>query len=118
MGQHVTGVDVSTGMLEQAREKASKSGLEITFAEADAEDTGFDDSCFDLVISRHVLWNLLNPAQALSEWMRVVRPGGTVAVIDGLWNPDKMRTRLKDAWGEAYQEVFEKLPLYGGAPAE
>jgi ubiquinone/menaquinone biosynthesis C-methylase UbiE len=118
MGQRVTGIDVSAGMLEQARRKASESRLDVAFREADAEDTPFSDDFFDLVISRYVLWNLPNPSRAVAEWKRIVRPGGKVGVIDGVWSRDRGRARLAESGSEDYQRVLEVLPLYGGAPAE
>ncbi len=48
-GYHVTGIDLSASMLDKAREKASRQGLRIDFAEHDARDLPYIDA-FDLVI--------------------------------------------------------------------
>ncbi|NWF79404.1 MAG: methyltransferase domain-containing protein [Chloroflexi bacterium] len=39
----------------------------------------------DVVISRHLLWTLSDPPRALSSWQDLLRPGGLLLVIDGLW---------------------------------
>ena len=67
IGHRVTGIDISTGMLAQAREKASELGLAVDFREVDGESTGYPDEAFDLVVSRHVIWNLPNPEVAVAE---------------------------------------------------
>ncbi|PKL59468.1 MAG: SAM-dependent methyltransferase, partial [Methanomicrobiales archaeon HGW-Methanomicrobiales-4] len=85
MGHNVHGIDFSEGMLSKARDKAERSDQSLTFSHGDAESLLFEDHSFDLVINRHLLWTLGNPQKAISEWKRVLRPGGTVAVIDALW---------------------------------
>jgi len=112
MGHKVIGIDISTGMLSQAREKAGKLGRDVLFQEADAEYTGFPDKTFDVVISRHVLWNLPSPDTAIEEWVRVTRPGGVVGAIDGIFSG------MGGHWGESYRSAFEQLPLLGGAEPE
>ena len=47
---------------------------------------------FDLVVSRHVLWTLPHPEAAIDEWIRVLRPGGRLAVIDGQFDPGSWPT--------------------------
>ncbi|TDA64042.1 MAG: class I SAM-dependent methyltransferase [Clostridia bacterium] len=80
LGHRVTGIDWSVTMLDQAREKAQKAGLEITFVEGEIENLPFPDASFDLVVARHVLWTLVLPEQTLAEWHRVLRPNGRALV--------------------------------------
>ena len=95
MGHNVSGIDLSEGMLGKAKEKAARKNLPIEFTIGDAESLSCDDKSFDLVINRHLLWTLPHPEKALSEWERVLRPGGTVAIIDGLWRSDSISERLR-----------------------
>ncbi|HWQ64022.1 MAG TPA: class I SAM-dependent methyltransferase, partial [Methanospirillum sp.] len=88
MGHNVSGIDLSEGMLKKAKEKTEKTGLSAQFSIGDAESLSCNDQSYDMVINRHLLWTLPNPDKALNEWYRVLRPGGTVAVIDGLWRSD------------------------------
>src|SRR5262249_19556705 len=81
-GHRVTGVDCAPAMIAHARLKAAEQGGSIRFEEADAEQLPFPAACFDLVISRHVLWTLPHPEAAIDEWVRVLRPGGRLVVVD------------------------------------
>ena len=112
MGHQVVGIDLSARMLSKAREKASNSGLPVSFQEADAEHTGFPAQTFDMVVSRHLIWNLPHPDVAIEEWARVTKPGGIVGVINGIFAVSQER------WDEPYRAAFEHLPLAGGAAPE
>ena len=78
----IIGIDVSEGMLEVARRKAKKLGVKnISFRQTEGDSLGFDDNHFDAVISRYCLMFLPNLDQTLREIVRVLKPGGTVAVL-------------------------------------
>lgn len=85
MGVDVTGMDLSRGMLSQAKEASIHQKSDIDLCQGDAESLPIQSSTFDLVVSRHLLWTLPDPARALAEWMRVLRPGGKILAIDGNW---------------------------------
>ena len=66
-------------MLEQAREKQDRMGLEKEtneFVEGDCMDLAFDDESFDLVTIAFGLRNLSDRAKGLAEIRRVLKPGG------------------------------------------
>ena len=47
---------------------------------------------FDVIVNRNVTWTLENPKDAYKEWMRVLKPGGSLIIFDAcwyLWNYDK-----------------------------
>ncbi len=83
LGHEVVGIDLSTGMLAEARQKAAAAGLAIDFREADAEALPAGLVGFDAVLARHLLWTLPHPDRALQAWRDAARPGGLVAVIEG-----------------------------------
>jgi len=85
MGHIVTGIDISEGMLQKAKEKANALNLSINFRIGDAENLPFEDEIFDVVINRHLLWTLPDPEGAIFEWRRVLKPEGKVIIIDGNW---------------------------------
>ncbi len=85
LGNIVTAVDFSSGMMEVARKKALATDSGIKFMEGDVENLSFDDGAFDCVTARYVLWTLPNPDKAVKEWTRVVKPGGKIVIIDGKW---------------------------------
>ena len=83
LGYEVTAVDYTENMLAEARKNAAHYGVDIDFRQMDAQKLDFEDGIFDLVISRNVLWNLEQPEQAYREWLRVLKPNGTVMNFDG-----------------------------------
>jgi ubiquinone/menaquinone biosynthesis C-methylase UbiE len=84
LGHRVTGIDLSPGMLEQAR--SAYEG--VAFQLGDAVAPAFEAASFDAVTGRYVMWTLRDPAAAVRNWMRLLRPGGTIAVVDSTWFPD------------------------------
>lgn len=94
MGHDVTGVDISERMLERAREKSKGIEIPVKFDLGDAEDLPFHDEIFDVVVNRHLLWTMLNPEKAVSEWKRVLKPEGKMIIIDSSWNGQALRKRV------------------------
>lgn len=85
-GCTVVGVDYVPALLQRGRERAVAEGLAVDFLEADAEALPFPDESFDAVTS--VFGTMFAPdhRKTASELLRVVRPGGTIAVAN--WTPD------------------------------
>ena len=79
MGFVVTGLDWAEPMLERARDKLPG----VTFLQADAERTTLPAASADVIVTRHLVWTLVNPTSAFAEWFRVLRPGGTLLIVDG-----------------------------------
>ncbi|HTA37611.1 MAG TPA: class I SAM-dependent methyltransferase [Candidatus Acidoferrales bacterium] len=73
-GFHVTGIDISEPMLEKARAR-----FPGTWIKASAEKIPFPDANFDVAISAQTMHHL-NRAAAMAEMVRVVKPGGIIAV--------------------------------------
>src|SRR5438874_9847070 len=117
-GHRVTGVDFAPQMLAEARRKAaSRQSLTVRFEEGDAEALQFSDASFDLVITRHVLWTLPHPEAAIDEWIRVLRPGGRLAVIDSQFDPNVLEPSPQNARSSAeYAAIGDRLPFLGGSP--
>ena len=118
-GHRVTGIDFAPAMLAEARRKAAERNVSVRFEEADAEQLPFAPGSFDLVISRHVLWTLPHPEAAIDEWVRVLRPGGRLAVIDGQFDPGVLVHRAENArTSTEYAAIGGRLPFLGGRPRE
>ena len=117
-GHRVSGIDFAPAMLAAARRKAAAQGLSVHFEEGDAEQLPFPPGSFDLVISRHVLWTLPHPEAAIDEWIRVLKPGGRLAVVDGSEHnaatapPQHENARTSPE----YAAIGDKLPFMGGRP--
>jgi ubiquinone/menaquinone biosynthesis C-methylase UbiE len=81
----VSGIDLSPQMIDRARRKAQQADRQIDFRVCDAGALVFADETFDVVVARHVIWNLPDPERGVAEWLRVLRPGGRLALIEGKW---------------------------------
>jgi ubiquinone/menaquinone biosynthesis C-methylase UbiE len=79
----IVGIDISERMIEMAKERAAKQKIEdkATFRVADANELPFESSTFDVVFSQFVT-SLLNKEKALAEFMRVLKPGGFLGVVE------------------------------------
>lgn len=83
LGFQVTGLDWAEPMLERARSKANSRHRKISFRMADVENTMEPDDMYDVIITRHLVWTLVDPAAAFVEWLRVLKPGGKILIVDG-----------------------------------
>ncbi|MFB7655478.1 MULTISPECIES: class I SAM-dependent methyltransferase [unclassified Streptomyces] len=82
-GHRVTGVDQSPAMVKLARAKLA--GRDAVFLEGDAAAPPVGEQRFDAVLVRHVLWTLPDPGRALSRWRHLLRPGGRLVLVEGVW---------------------------------
>lgn len=78
----VIGVDFCPPMLERARAKAQKAGLNVEFLEADAMALPFPDNQFQIVSVAFGLRNVADTRAGLREMIRVAQPGGRVAILE------------------------------------
>jgi ubiquinone/menaquinone biosynthesis C-methylase UbiE len=118
-GHRVTGIDFAPAMLVEARRKSAERGFSIRFEEGDAESLPFAAESFDLVVSRHLLWTLPHPEAAIDEWIRVLRPGGRLAVADGQFDPGVLVHQHENARSSTeYAAIGNRLPFLGGKPRE
>jgi SAM-dependent methyltransferase len=88
---HVTGIDVSAEMLSYGREIVKEAGLSerISFQEGDIADLPFDNNTFDWVWSVDCVgYGPCEPSPLLKELVRVVKPGGIVAIA--AWSSEKL----------------------------
>ncbi|MGI5374286.1 class I SAM-dependent methyltransferase [Streptomyces sp. CA-251387] len=82
-GHRVTGVDRSPAMVDLARAKLA--GRDAAFLVGDAAAPPVGEERFDVVLVRHVLWALPDPARVLRHWVGLLRPGGRLVLVEGVW---------------------------------
>src|SRR5207237_927022 len=76
----VTGVDVSAGMIDEARRRTEKLGLPIDFEVGDSQALRFDSGTFDGVRAERMLMHVPDAERAVAEMARVLAPGGRISV--------------------------------------
>lgn len=107
---HVTSVDVSAGSLAEAERRVAAAGLRnVRFQRADLFALPFAPASFDHAFVCFVLEHLPRPVQALAAVRAVLRPGGTVTVVEGdhgsaYFHPDSAAARAAIGCQVALQE--------------
>ncbi len=87
-GANVTASDLTPELLEAGRRRAEAEGLELKWAEADAEHLPFEDESFDVVMSAIGAMFAPRHQEVANELVRVCRPGGTIGLLS--WTPEGM----------------------------
>jgi aminoglycoside/choline kinase family phosphotransferase len=100
-GATVTGVDLTPEMLQVARTRAERAGVEVAWKEADAEDLPFEDGSFDVVVSTFGCMFAPRHGVAANEIARVLRPGGRIGLCT--WTPE-------GSIGDFFRTVGAHLP--------
>jgi SAM-dependent methyltransferase len=108
-GAQVTASDLTPELLEAGRERAAAAGLELEWAEADAEALPFEDASFDVVMSSIGAMFAPHHEAVADELVRVCKPGGTIGLI--CWTPEGMIGHLFKAMGP-----FAPPPPPGATP--
>jgi SAM-dependent methyltransferase len=107
-GAEVTGLDLSEAMLARARAKLACAGRKARLFLGDAEATREPAGRYDVVVCRHLVWTLPEPHRAAADWLRVLRPGGRLMVIDGDWVRLPVWGRLKRALGHGLGRLLRR----------
>lgn len=95
----LVGVDIADAMLEKARERKRRLGLENVeqIAVMDAEALQFPDESFDVVVAQYVVTAVPDPEAALDEFARVVRPGGEIIITTRIGAGNGLRGNIEKA---------------------
>jgi SAM-dependent methyltransferase len=95
VGAKVTALDLTPELLERARYNSQIAGLEVDWQEGDVEKIPYEDGIFDVVLSQFGHIFAPRPTLALSEMLRVLKSGGTIAF--STWPPDLLVGRMFSA---------------------
>jgi ubiquinone/menaquinone biosynthesis C-methylase UbiE len=122
-GCRITAMDLSSEMLNVARERAAKLSMYVSFSLADAETLPFPDHSFDTVVSSLSGCTFPNPARAVREMARVCRTGGKILLLEhgrsdrewlGHWqdrHADRFAEPLGCHWNREPLELVEHAAL-------
>lgn len=98
MNHHVTAIDSSSLMIEQAKLNARHAGAKVDFVCGDLSEFPFDENSFDVIISRNVTWTLPHPEETYAYWYRLLRPGGKPIIFDANWNAHLVNPAIRDQY--------------------
>lgn len=103
----VTGVDLSSSMLEKARERVARKGIRnMRLLEMDAANLKFADDSFDIVYAPYLISVVPDPVAVAREMRRVCRPGGKIIFLNHFRSSNPIM-----AWGE---RVISPLTVHIG----
>ncbi len=113
-GSRVTGIDLSVSMLECARQRRGRLGLDVELRECDVCDTGVADNRFDAVVATFLFCVLDDKVQllALRELARLVKPGGEIRLLEYEYSANPVRRFIMRLWAPwvryAYGATFDR----------
>jgi phosphatidylethanolamine/phosphatidyl-N-methylethanolamine N-methyltransferase len=92
----VVGVDLSSSMLEKARDRVARKGItNVRLLEMDAAALKFADNTFDIVYAPYLISVVPDPVRVAAEMRRVCRPGGRVILLNHFRSPNFLLSRLE-----------------------
>jgi SAM-dependent methyltransferase len=104
-GATLVGIDLSVAMLQRARDATKAAGLDnVELRVMDARDLQFADESFDCVLCGFALGSIPDPARALSEMRRTLRPAGRLGLVHArgwFFQHDPRWTWQEDVFGRA-----------------
>ena len=94
----VTGIDLSSSMLEKARERVKRERLRnVRLLEMDAASLTFADDSFDIVYAPYLVSVVPDPVKVVREMHRVAKPGGKIIVLNHFRSANLILSRLERA---------------------
>ena len=108
----VTAIDLSSEMLERARERITSQGLtHIRLLEADAAHLTFADESFDRVYAPYTISVVPDPVRVVREMCRVCRRGGRIVILNHFRSTNRLLARLEQAISPATVHIGFKADL-------
>jgi phosphatidylethanolamine/phosphatidyl-N-methylethanolamine N-methyltransferase len=94
----VTGIDLSSSMLDKARERVAREGLRnVRLIEMDAANLTFADDTFDIVYAPYLVSVVPDPVQVVREMRRVCKPGGKIIILNHFRSANPILSRAERA---------------------
>ena len=106
-GHRVWAVDLSDRMVGLARAKTARFADRVRVEQGDASTPALRDQGVDAVLARHIVWALPDPRAALRRWVALVRPGGRLVLVEGVWGSEAADVGSKPT-----------VPWRAGAPSD
>ena len=94
----ITGIDISTGMLDIAERRAKRLHKPIRLMHMDAHELNFPDQHFNSVVSTLSLCTVVDPIAVLGEIARVTKPGGRILLLEHGRSGKRILSKMLDRW--------------------
>ena len=96
-GVEVTAIDLTPGMLDRARKRATKLNIDVDLRLGDAQNLDFPDGTFDEIVETFVFCSVPDPLLGLEEIVRVLKPGGRLFMLEHVRSGNRVMGILMDA---------------------
>jgi SAM-dependent methyltransferase len=122
-GHRVDGIDFSPEMVRRALAKTAAEP-HVTIVEGDAYDPPLSPTAYDVVLTRHVLWALPDPVEALRRWDALLVPEGRLVLVEGSWTTGagltaaQVAAAAREVGREPTVHVLDDPALWGGPIAD
>jgi phosphatidylethanolamine/phosphatidyl-N-methylethanolamine N-methyltransferase len=94
----VTGIDLSSSMLDKARERVARERLRhVRLLEMDAAQTTFADDTFDIVYAPYLISVVPDPVKVARERRRICKPGGKIIILNHFRSANPVLSRVERA---------------------
>ncbi len=95
-GVEVTAIDLTPGMLDRAKARAQALGKPVQLNLGDVQRLNYADQTFDSVVATCVFCSVPNPVLGLQEIRRVLKPGGTVLLLEHMRSENPVVGKIMD----------------------
>lgn len=102
----LTGIDISEGMLAQARRKLRRAERSVELREADVQELPFGSDSFDTVTATCVFCSVADPVRGLAEVARVCRPEGRVLLVEHVRPRNRLLGWIADRLSPLTRRLF------------
>lgn len=110
-GYRSMGIDFAEKMVAQARINAQTKHLDIEYMVADWNQLPFENNSIDVIVNRLIMWAVFLPEKTLTEWYRVLKPGGRILCFC----PENTKEKLPPHYD---LEIEKQLPLRDATPRQ
>ena len=116
LGYATIGVDISKEMLSYAVRHAKASESNAIYMKGSVLELPFMDNTVDFIINARLLWTIVEPDVSIKEWLRVLRPGGTIFCFNRMLEGVGLTSRKENIYED--EEVDKQLQVKGARMEE
>ncbi len=113
----VTALEPSPGMLKRAEGRVAGAPVPVELKLGEAENLPFPDSSFDTVAATLVFCSVADPAKAVNEVKRVLKPGGKWLLLEHIRSAEPGMLRWQQRWNPLWSKIFLGCTLDRDIPA-